>query len=212
MLHCHFGGFVGVKRKIIFSPGRFCCTQRPALIHVTWYMEPCAINSSTRCQNVSWKITDILYLWHMRLWPTNYRPLVNLNLFNHFFAVFSKPLHGYWYVLCGVGLLFELVYQFVDLWVLKIQERKSRVVSFLSVIISHHYGSCSKLSCLYFNICLTTDLNEIEPNAFLSPFLDVIRSEDTTGPITGLALTSVNKFLSYGLLGEAAACIMNCSL
>ena len=37
---------------------------------------------------------------------------------------------------------------------------------------------------------------------FLSPFLEVIRSEDTTGPITGLALTSVNKFLSYGLVGK----------
>ena len=47
-----------------------------------------------------------------------------------------------------------------------------------------------------------TELNEIEPNAFLSPFLEVVRSEDTTGPITGLALTSINKFLSYGLVGK----------
>ncbi|XP_078387054.1 Golgi-specific brefeldin A-resistance guanine nucleotide exchange factor 1 isoform X5 [Cetorhinus maximus] len=45
-----------------------------------------------------------------------------------------------------------------------------------------------------------SDLSEIEPNVFLRPFLEVIRSEDTTGPITGLALTSVNKFLSYGLI------------
>ncbi|XP_035185211.1 Golgi-specific brefeldin A-resistance guanine nucleotide exchange factor 1 isoform X2 [Oxyura jamaicensis] len=45
-----------------------------------------------------------------------------------------------------------------------------------------------------------TDLSEIEPNVFLRPFLEVIRSEDTTGPITGLALTSVNKFLSYALI------------
>ncbi|XP_074089935.1 Golgi-specific brefeldin A-resistance guanine nucleotide exchange factor 1 isoform X3 [Macrotis lagotis] len=45
-----------------------------------------------------------------------------------------------------------------------------------------------------------TDLSEIEPNVFLRPFLEVIRSEDTTGPITGLALTSVNKFLSYSLI------------
>ncbi|XP_033108209.1 Golgi-specific brefeldin A-resistance guanine nucleotide exchange factor 1-like [Anneissia japonica] len=45
-----------------------------------------------------------------------------------------------------------------------------------------------------------SELNDIEPNNFLTPFLDVIRSEDTTGPITGLALSSVNKFLSYGLL------------
>ncbi|XP_071953967.1 Golgi-specific brefeldin A-resistance guanine nucleotide exchange factor 1-like isoform X2 [Antedon mediterranea] len=48
-----------------------------------------------------------------------------------------------------------------------------------------------------------SDLSDIEPNNFLSPFLDVIRSEDTTGPITGLALSSVNKFLSYGLLDPA---------
>uniref|UniRef100_A0A8C3V458 Golgi-specific brefeldin A-resistance guanine nucleotide exchange factor 1 n=1 Tax=Catharus ustulatus TaxID=91951 RepID=A0A8C3V458_CATUS len=46
----------------------------------------------------------------------------------------------------------------------------------------------------------TTELSEIEPNVFLRPFLEVIRSEDTTGPITGLALTSVNKFLSYALI------------
>ncbi|XP_076459823.1 Golgi-specific brefeldin A-resistance guanine nucleotide exchange factor 1-like isoform X2 [Babylonia areolata] len=45
-----------------------------------------------------------------------------------------------------------------------------------------------------------TDLEDLEPNTFLSPFLDVIRSEDTTGPITGLALSSVNKFLSYNLI------------
>ncbi|XP_063968958.1 Golgi-specific brefeldin A-resistance guanine nucleotide exchange factor 1-like [Lytechinus pictus] len=44
------------------------------------------------------------------------------------------------------------------------------------------------------------DLGAIEPNVFLGPFLDVIRSDDTTGPITGLALSSINKFLSYGLL------------
>ncbi|XP_075389861.1 Golgi-specific brefeldin A-resistance guanine nucleotide exchange factor 1 isoform X4 [Tenrec ecaudatus] len=45
-----------------------------------------------------------------------------------------------------------------------------------------------------------TELSEIEPNVFLRPFLEVIRSEDTTGPITGLALTSVSKFLSYALI------------
>ncbi|XP_061693905.1 Golgi-specific brefeldin A-resistance guanine nucleotide exchange factor 1 isoform X2 [Syngnathoides biaculeatus] len=44
------------------------------------------------------------------------------------------------------------------------------------------------------------ELSDVEPNVFLRPFLEVVRSEDTTGPITGLALTSVNKFLSYGLI------------
>ena len=48
---------------------------------------------------------------------------------------------------------------------------------------------------------LLADLSEIDVNTFLGPFLDVIRSEDTTGPITGVALSSVNKFLSYGLIG-----------
>ncbi|MGH0126606.1 UNVERIFIED_CONTAM: hypothetical protein FKN15_035567 [Acipenser sinensis] len=43
----------------------------------------------------------------------------------------------------------------------------------------------------------------MEPNVFLRPFLEVIRSEDTTGPITGLALTSVNKFLSHGLIDSS---------
>ncbi|XP_065652483.1 Golgi-specific brefeldin A-resistance guanine nucleotide exchange factor 1 isoform X4 [Hydra vulgaris] len=46
----------------------------------------------------------------------------------------------------------------------------------------------------------TKDINSLDTNVFLGPFLDVIRSEDTTGPITGVALSSVNKFLSYGLL------------
>jgi golgi-specific brefeldin A-resistance guanine nucleotide exchange factor 1 len=46
------------------------------------------------------------------------------------------------------------------------------------------------------------DLRLVDPNVFLAPFLEVIRSEDTTGPITSLALTAVNKFLSYGLIGK----------
>lgn len=46
------------------------------------------------------------------------------------------------------------------------------------------------------------DLRLIEPNVFLAPFLDVIRSEETTGQITSLALSALNKFLSYGLIGK----------
>lgn len=42
----------------------------------------------------------------------------------------------------------------------------------------------------------------IEPNVFLAPFLEVIRSEETTGQITSLALSALNKFLSYGLIGK----------
>ncbi|CAH8609100.1 unnamed protein product [Heterobilharzia americana] len=47
---------------------------------------------------------------------------------------------------------------------------------------------------------VATSVNELEPLVYLTPFLEVIRSEDTTGPVTGLALTAVDKFLSYGLL------------
>lgn len=42
--------------------------------------------------------------------------------------------------------------------------------------------------------------NDLEPNIFLSPFLDVIRSEVVTGPVTGLALDAVHKMLAYELL------------
>lgn len=58
---------------------------------------------------------------------------------------------------------------------------------------------------------LLADLSEIDVNTFLGPFLDVIRSEDTTGPITGVALSSVNKFLSYGLIGMCSTkpCVLD---
>lgn len=46
------------------------------------------------------------------------------------------------------------------------------------------------------------DLRDIEPSVFLAPFLEVIRSEETTGQITSLALSALNKFLAYGLIGE----------
>ncbi|EDW47538.1 Golgi-specific brefeldin A-resistance guanine nucleotide exchange factor 1 isoform X1 [Drosophila sechellia] len=44
------------------------------------------------------------------------------------------------------------------------------------------------------------DLRQIEPQVFLAPFLEVIRTADATGPLTSLALASINKFLSYGLI------------
>lgn len=46
------------------------------------------------------------------------------------------------------------------------------------------------------------DLRVMEPSVYLGPFLEVIRSEETTGPVTSLALSAVNKFLSYGLIGK----------
>ncbi|XP_066139607.1 Golgi-specific brefeldin A-resistance guanine nucleotide exchange factor 1 [Euwallacea fornicatus] len=51
------------------------------------------------------------------------------------------------------------------------------------------------------------DLRLIEPDVFLFPFLDVIRSEDTSGPVTSLALAAINKFLSYGLIDPTHATV-----
>ncbi|KAJ8916109.1 hypothetical protein NQ315_004476 [Exocentrus adspersus] len=51
------------------------------------------------------------------------------------------------------------------------------------------------------------DLKLVEPNTFLSPFLDVIRSDETTGPVTSLALSAVNKFLCYGIIDPTHASI-----
>ena len=44
--------------------------------------------------------------------------------------------------------------------------------------------------------------SELDTVEFLMPFLDVIRSEDVTGHVTGLALTAVNKFLAYDMIGR----------
>jgi golgi-specific brefeldin A-resistance guanine nucleotide exchange factor 1 len=51
------------------------------------------------------------------------------------------------------------------------------------------------------------DLKAIAPDVFLTPFLEIITSEGTTGQVTAIALSAVNKFLSYGLIGEH--CDMN---
>lgn len=50
---------------------------------------------------------------------------------------------------------------------------------------------------------LTTvrDISELDASMLLTPFLDVIRSGNTTGPIAGAALSSVEKFLQYGIIG-----------
>ncbi|XP_075169478.1 sec7 domain-containing protein garz [Haematobia irritans] len=49
------------------------------------------------------------------------------------------------------------------------------------------------------------DLRLIDPNVFLAPFLEVIRTEETTGAVTSLALSAINKFLSYGLIDPTCA-------
>lgn len=46
------------------------------------------------------------------------------------------------------------------------------------------------------------NLTQLEPTVVLAPFLEIIRSEETTGPVTSLALAAVNKIISYGLIGK----------
>ena len=40
------------------------------------------------------------------------------------------------------------------------------------------------------------DWAKVEPLEYLAPFLEVIRSPETSGPITGVALTSVRRLLA----------------
>ncbi|XP_012524648.1 Golgi-specific brefeldin A-resistance guanine nucleotide exchange factor 1 [Monomorium pharaonis] len=54
------------------------------------------------------------------------------------------------------------------------------------------------------------DLSQLEPAVFLTPFLEIIRSEETTGPVTSLALSAVNKIISYGLVDPNHPAIATC--
>ncbi|KAJ3088505.1 hypothetical protein HK102_008581, partial [Quaeritorhiza haematococci] len=49
-------------------------------------------------------------------------------------------------------------------------------------------------------LTLLHDLRDLDPVHLLDPFLEVIRSGDTTGPITGAALSSVETFIKYKVL------------
>ena len=44
------------------------------------------------------------------------------------------------------------------------------------------------------------DVYNLDAMLLLTPFLDVVRSGDTSGPITAIALSSVDKFISYNLV------------
>lgn len=50
--------------------------------------------------------------------------------------------------------------------------------------------------------CSPSDFTTLDVEAYLAPFLAVVRSEVTTGPITGVALASIHKFLVYGIIGR----------
>ncbi|KAI8975006.1 hypothetical protein BDB01DRAFT_728565 [Pilobolus umbonatus] len=45
------------------------------------------------------------------------------------------------------------------------------------------------------------DIRELDAVALLNPFLEVLRTRNTTGPIAGTVLNSLEKFLHYGIIG-----------
>jgi len=49
-----------------------------------------------------------------------------------------------------------------------------------------------------------TNLQDMDTMAWLRPFLDVIESAETSGPITGGALSSLSKFLNYGFIHKGS--------
>lgn len=55
------------------------------------------------------------------------------------------------------------------------------------------------------------NLSQLEPGVFLAPFLEIVRSEETTGPVTSLALSAVNKMIAYGLIGTINSVYENCT-
>lgn len=56
------------------------------------------------------------------------------------------------------------------------------------------------------NLLAIHDLQLISPKVYLSPFLSLIKSDKTSGTLTNIALTSVYKVLSYGLLNLNSPC------
>ena len=48
------------------------------------------------------------------------------------------------------------------------------------------------------------DPSELDAVALLHPFLEVIRSPETSGPITATALSSIDKFLTYSILSHSS--------
>ncbi|KAI9208547.1 uncharacterized protein BJ171DRAFT_489303 [Polychytrium aggregatum] len=89
------------------------------------------------------------------------------------------------------------------------------VLEFTSAVRNDHVELDSRLSTLADNptlnllhgfaklkarLTLIHDLRDLDPSDLLAPFLDIIRSGNTTGPITGTALNSIEAFIKYRVL------------
>lgn len=49
-------------------------------------------------------------------------------------------------------------------------------------------------------VCSKSGWESLTTLDILKPFFDVIKSEDTTGPMTGVALQSIEKFLKHPII------------
>ncbi len=45
-------------------------------------------------------------------------------------------------------------------------------------------------------------LSNLDVTTYLKPFCEIVQSDDTTGPVTGMAISSLDKFLAYGFIGK----------
>ena len=57
-----------------------------------------------------------------------------------------------------------------------------------------------ELKSLHEDLGPYSDLQDMDTMAWLRPFLEVVESAETSGPITGGALSSLSKFLNYGFI------------
>ncbi|XP_025416459.1 Golgi-specific brefeldin A-resistance guanine nucleotide exchange factor 1 isoform X2 [Sipha flava] len=62
------------------------------------------------------------------------------------------------------------------------------------------YSPCKRLFKLRDAVNQVEDLMSLNFDHVMEPFLDVIRCEEITGPVTSLALISIYKFINYGLI------------
>jgi len=50
---------------------------------------------------------------------------------------------------------------------------------------------------------IIADWSAVDPMDYLTPFMEVIRSPETSGPITGVALTAAARFLDTYIIGNS---------
>jgi brefeldin A-resistance guanine nucleotide exchange factor 1 len=58
------------------------------------------------------------------------------------------------------------------------------------------------LKSLHTRLETVRDLNDVDSVSIIEPFIAVVESPHTTGPMTGAALSSLHKFLLYGFMGS----------